>query len=563
RALPGARAHLSLAPDPEATEPAVDLFVEGPEGIYAHGVAIATFDPRTGATFWIVDPFRLIAMALGEPVRPVPDVATLNGRRLFFATVGSEGWLSAAPTLDFGQEPMIAAEILRDRVIVPHSDLPQTVAVLAGDLGAPTARAAAAQIFSQRQAQIGSNGDSMIRNWGFFERYDRATELRQIDEFVASRGDAADALMNIAVRNLEDAFARIGTAADLAPNAPRKYTGTSFDLDRETTGALAAVERLAPAGKRASAYIWTGNAHPFTAAMARVREAGYPAIGGGGGVYNPFAPSLSNLWPFGASIGSELQVYNALSGDDAYTGFWTGPMQGFHMLAQTVAATETPRRLKPFHLSYNAQSMIDHATRSAVLKALELARSEPVIPVAATDYIRIVEGFWTFRAEADGPNRWRILNRGDLQTVRFDNAAGLALDMEESRGVLGARRKGDALYVALLPTAEEPLVALTGDDGEAMRRDPARLGLIESRLWIDTLEETACGLVFQAGGWGAGAMTWAAPAATTYRFVIENEETAGGIIQDVNVASDADGRLRLVFPPLQGQSVTVRLGTGC
>lgn len=554
RALPGAKAHLSLALGEGAPEPAIDLLVEGPGGIYAHGSAVAASDPRTGAAFWVADPFRLIGLLLGDRLRPIPDVTTLNGRRLFFATIGSEGWLATPPALNFGQDPGIAAEILYERSVVPFDDLPQTVAVIAGDLEAPMARAAAERLFALNQVQIGSSGDSGIRNWRFFEREDPAREAR-IEEVAASPGDAADGLVSLAVRNLEGAFA----AADRAASGPRKYSGAPFDLDGETTGAIAALERLAPPGKTVSAYVWSGDARPFADAQARVRRAGYPAIGGGGGTYNRFRPSLMNLWPFAAATGSELQVYDALSGDGAYTGFWTKPMHGFHMLAQTVEATENPQRLKPFHLSYSARSTIDFATRSAVLKALELARTGPFIPVAAADYVRIVEGFATFRAMPDGPNRWRILNRGELQTLRFDGAAAMALDMEASQGVLGARRKGDALYVALSPAAPEPLVALTGGGGGAMRRDPGRFGLIESRLEIEDLEETACGIAFRARGWGAGAMTWAAAPSRSYRFTVEG----GAAARDAEVSSGADGRLRLVFPPLQGQSVLARLEGGC
>lgn len=563
RALPGAKTYLSLATGVGAREPAVDLMVLGPEGIYAHASAIVTSDPRTGAAFWVADPFRLIALVLGDRVRPVPDVTTLTGRRLFFATVGSEGWLSVAPALDSGRDPKIAVEILRDRVILPHGDLPQTVAVLGGDLKTPVARKVAEQLFALDHVQIGSNGDSFIRNWSFFERYDRAVEMRRIDESARSRPDETAGLVGLAVRNLAGAVAGMSAGADMPANALRKYAGAPFDLDAETTGAITAAERLAPSGKPASLYIWTGDSRPFPAALARVRRAGHAAIGGGGGVYNRFAPSLSNLQPFAVAIGPELQVYDALSGDSAYTGFWTAPIEGFHMLAQTVAATETPRRLKPFHLSYSVQSMIHHATRSAIGKALELARTEPVIPITAVEYVRIIEGFATFRAEPQGPNRWRILNRGDLQTVRFDGAADLALDMTTSRGVLGARRKDDALYVALSPAAAEPLIALTGGRGAAMRRDPSRFGLVESRLRVDDLEETPCGIEFRASGWGAGTMTWEARPATSYRFILGHGAPSDAATRNMRVASGADGRLHLAFPPLQGQSVRARLEGGC
>lgn len=569
RALPDAQSHLRIAPREDADNQGIDLVVTGPRGAFVHGSASIAFDRRSGQTFWIIDPFKLLAFVLDTRTHPIPDVTTLNGRRIFFSTVGSEGWLDVAPGLDFGQDLQVGAEILRDRVITPFADLPQTVAVLNGDFdptlserAAALGKAVAAQLFELPQVMIASNGESMIRTWQFFSTYDRGTETRQIDEFNASdAGDDVAGLFNVAVKNLGGAFANPGGGA--TPNAPRKYTSAVFELDREIVGALTAAAELVPGGRDASLFEWSGDARPFEGALAAAREAGYPAIGGGGGVYNTFSPSISNLSPFSAPVGKEMQVYDGLSGDSAYTGYWTTPLFGFHALHGTLNATESPRRMKPFHLKYSARSMIDFGTRSAVQDALEMARAESFIPIVAAEYVRTVEGFLTARVVQEGDKAWRIVNRGALQTIRFDDAEALALDMDASEGVLGARRKDASLYVALLPSATEPVIVLTESADAPMVRSADRFALREGRLTITDMSREPCNVRLTAHGWGPGRMIWEGPPGKSYVMRVVDETGSGGMLQEVNVVSDGNGVLDLALPPLGGQTLGISLAGGC
>src|SRR5690606_8173658 len=147
------------------------------------------------------------------------------------------------------------------------------------------------------------------------------------------------------------------------------------DLLAETSGALAAIAALAPSPGASPIFLWSGNARPFPAAIAAVRDANVPAMGGGGGLYHAGAPSITNLWPLAAQLRDGLQVYDALGGDNSYTNYWTKDLFKFHFLKQTLEWTNAPRRLKPFHLSYSAQSAVHFETRRAVEAHLEKARA--------------------------------------------------------------------------------------------------------------------------------------------------------------------------------------------
>ena len=53
--------------------------------------------------------------------------------------------------------------------------------------------------------------------------------------------------------------------------------GGAFDLRKETLGALALVESLAPPGKKVRMLLWSGNCNPDERAIGLVEDAGFPA----------------------------------------------------------------------------------------------------------------------------------------------------------------------------------------------------------------------------------------------------------------------------------------------
>lgn len=152
-----------------------------------------------------------------------------------------------------------------------------------------------------------------------------------------------------------------------------------------------------------------------------------------------------------------------------------------------------------------------------------------------------------------GPRRWRVRNRGELQTIRFDKADAIAVDHRESKGVLGENRHQGSLYVALDPAAGEPVVALksagapaaavavAGNKGQA----PARAHLIESRWRISGLSVTPCQVKAKASGFGPGEMVWGGLAPGRYRLAAGTR--AGPVVLD-NLIVGADGVLNAVLP---------------
>jgi hypothetical protein len=400
----------------------------------------------------------------------------------------------------------------------------------------------------------------MIQNWDFFVNYDPAAEEEVLASGAVQRSSGS--IVSSAVQNLGHAFSEsTNSALDITPDAPRKYADLPFDLIAETAGAIDRIAGLAPIGRAPRLFVWGGNARPFADAITATREAGAWNIGGGGGLAPNTMPSLSNLWPLGLETTGGLQVYDALSGDAHYTGFWTNNLSGFRAFAQTLDRTEVPRRLKPFHLSFAARSALIFASRQSVLYFLDLASEAEVAPVPATRFAETIAGFQQVRIIRESDLVWRVEDRGGLQTVRFDSAAGLALDLAKSDGAVGARRYQDSLYVTLDSSVQTPRISLINSSNLAglVGTGPA---LVHARAEVLAMTREPCASRFTLIGFGTADTEWFVAPNLTYEVTLYE---ADGITRRhwEQLTAGTDGRLRVDLPLPSGVPVDVTIGTTC
>ncbi len=560
-ALPGARPLLRMASQGQE----IALAVIGPAGGYVH--ASALIEPGTqGRAAWIIDPFGFFEGVLADDGVPRPDPTTLQGLRTFFVTVSSVGWLDLMPAQVFGETQDLASEVLAEGLIEAFADLPVTVAILAGDLspdlGGPAAergRQAALRALAAPNVEAAVQGFSDIRDWSFFAAYDPTREAAMLT--APETADDQGALVSSAMQTLRDAFAETGASTfSRTPGAPRKYAATPFDLGQEVGGAIAQVNALSGGARPVGLYAWSGNARPFEAALEAAERTGVGSMGGGGGVMDAARPSLTGLWPLSAQVGQHRQIHDALGGDALYTDYWTASLYGFHGFHETLRRTEEPRRLRPFQLSFAARTMIHFETRRAVETYLDLARTSPVVPIRASAHAAAVRGFLSARIAAEGPGRWRIRDRGALQTLRLDRAGARALDMAASEGVMGARRKGDSLYVALDPGADAPLVVLAdSDDPAGMVLGSAAPALVSSRPVVESWDRSTCSVALELSGFAPGDVVLLAEPHAEYGIAIT------GVNEDRHraVAADAAGILTIPVPTAPGGLRGLSVKGGC
>jgi hypothetical protein len=515
-------------------------------GGYAASGYFVYEEPGTGRSKWIIDPFAFFQNAFGAERMPVPDVTTLSGRRIWFSHIDGDGWNNVSYIEDYREKPTIAAAVVLHELIAPYPDLPVAAGVIGADIderyGVPeAARQAAHDLYAMPQVEVASHTYSHPYQWSFFENYDRKLEERLIgpkeSEWKAVLGDR----MRRIARRLFPGLVRKSPETDTKgadDDPPRAYSDFPFDLDQEIRGSVAAAEDLAPEGKQATLYLWSGGAEPFEEAIAGTRRLGLRNLNGGDSRFDADFPSISYLSPISRISGAERQIYAGNANDYIYITDGNGREHGFLHLEETIQRTESPRRLKPINVYYHMYAGERPAQLAAVRHHLDAARQSSITPIAASHYAAIADGFFSTEITALGNESWLVQHRGSLQALRFDDAAALAVDFTRSVGVLGQRRKGVSLYVALDEAFDEPIIALGPDARETAGGSTPYL--IDGRWSFRDMRRRECGFTVMAKGFGIGQMTWGGLKAGLYRvFVRDGKET----LWDDETEVGDDGRL--------------------
>ncbi|MEE2951838.1 MAG: hypothetical protein VYD57_11380 [Pseudomonadota bacterium] len=325
---------------------------------------------------------------------------------------------------------------------------------------------------------------------------------------------------------------------------PRAYLRDPFDLDDEVEETLKRTQDLAPPGKRIALYQWSGDAMAFEAAIAATRKAGVRNINGGDIRFDDQEPSVGYVAPIARTVGAERQIYAVNTNENVFTDLWTDRFNGFRQLRETFDRTGSPRRLRGVNLYYHTYSAERAASLDAIKAHLEWMRKQELIAIRASDYASIADGFFSTRIDEIGHIRWRIGERGGLQTVRFDGADYLDADLSESVGVIGTSRFDGSLYVALDPTVVEVVVAL-GAIRKGNPTDLSQANLARSSWSISHLVRAPSLVTFNASGFAEGRIEFESVPSGHYRMRADGPE---GETIWADLVVEGDGRLVLDVP---------------
>jgi hypothetical protein len=216
-------------------------------------------------------------------------------------------------------------------------------------------------------------------------------------------------------------------------------------------------------------------------------------------------PSISNLAPLvEAGPGSSINL--PMSDESYYVKSSAFGGSGFSVLQKTLSNTERPRRLAPFNLNYHAQAAEYPAVMASIKGHLHDANRAVLTPISETSYASIVDGFLSTRIDQIGDAVWSISDRAGMQTVRFDHADGALVDIDSSQGVIGQKRSGASLYVALDAAVERATIVL-GPRASTISKT-CGFSLVESRWRLQHVVKRDCALTFEAQGYGPGSFIW-------------------------------------------------------
>ncbi len=424
---------------------------------------------------------------------PVPDITTLNGKRIFYSQIDGDGWNNISEISKYQETSTISAEVIEKEILQPYSDFAITVGLITADIdkncyGVRDSERVARDIYALPNVEPSSHTHTHPLFWQYFANYtpdkekpllsrypEKPKQRSSLYETVksATMGDKWNQLPTDlkAVQHRVDAPIKPGKNDDSEEDilkkyyhTPRSYACSAYDLDDEITGSVATVNALTPPGKKAHLIQWSGDTSPYEEALKKTREAGLYNINGGDSRFDNEYPSYSSVAPIGLLVGKERQIYSSNSNENTYTNLWTGRFFGYRYLQTTVANTESPIRVRPFNMYYHMYSGQKEASLGAVKENMEFARTQNIIPITTSEFTKIANGFYSTQIIPAGEKRWIIQNNNGLQTMRFDHAENLSVDFKESQNVLGQNYFQGSLYVALESDSESAIIKLKNND---------------------------------------------------------------------------------------------------
>jgi hypothetical protein len=548
-AMAGAESFLALQ---RGGDPATrtNVVITTPKGGYVAPGYIAFEDASADWKAWYVNPFALFRKVFRTETMPIADTTTVSGRRIYYSHIDGDGWNSISEAVKYAGKNVTASEVILHEIADRFTALPITVAPIAADLdtnwaGTLKSQKIARAFFELSNIEAGSHTYTHPFEWGFFGP--------------GYTGDAELAFeKRYAVTKIAPGFKRNPKSAQrnlvFPYDVPRAYGDIPFNISREVQGSIAFINTLTPPGKKVQVLQWSGDTRAFPEAMAAVAQAGIANINGWGSRFDGDYPSYTNVAPVGRRIGPYVRVYASHANENEYTALWHGRYFGFRYLTVSLDNTENPRRIKPINVYYHMYSGEKQASLNALLEVMRHVEKQSLAPVSASHYAKIGRGFFDIRFEETGERRWRILNRGALNTIRFDEANSLDVDFVNSAGVIGVARAHGSLYVALDSAVATPTLALTA----ALDRSYQGPALMDSRWLVSRVEPKGDALKFRAEGFGDGEMAWrwsgAANRTLDISWISQDDEKG-----KIAVQADKDGALRFALPAIGPEPLVVEM----
>lgn len=523
---------------------------------------------------WYINPFKFLKAALGEPDGvPVPDVTTAGGLRIFYSHIDGDGWNNVTQIKKYAKRKMLSAEVIKQEVLAAYPDMPVNVSIIGAEMdmecyGLRASREVAREIFRLPNVEPSSHSYSHPLFWGYFREYDPAREASILQRYPPRprRGSVWDLLPG---GGAEDAWQPYRSNAVAVTDAelegydtPRSYACTPFDMKEEIEGSIALVKELSPKKKRGQVRLiqWSGDTTPYEEALAAVHGAKLLNINGGDSRYDSEYPSYASVSPIGAQVGGMRQIYSSNSNENTYTNLWTDRFFGFIYLQTTVRNTEMPMRVQPFNIYYHMYSGERQASLAALRSNMEFAAGQDLHRMFASDFAEIADGYYHAALVDEGNGRWRIKDRGKLNTVRIDKASLMTVDFAQSSGVLGQRHYQGSLYVLLDPLVQDPQIKLKKGNMHTVYQDSGTPYVIFSSWLIKELIYLKKSLMFSAQGHGDGKISLKFPLpGEEFEVIAQRQPPEMEELLRKRITSNADGRVSFTLDIDARESVDVMI----
>lgn len=463
-----------------------DLVVVTPRGGFVHPSYALFVIKELQKVAWRLNPFLFFEEAFGLKGLPRPDTNTLQGARIFYTHIDGDGILNESHI----DNESYSGEMIYREILKKYSDIPITASIITGYL--PMRRYQTERvhkmyrdIFSLPNVEVAAHGHAHPLKW---------------------------------------------QEKKLALKVP----GYSYSDLEEINGSIQRVQYLLQIHqieKSVNLFLWTGDCRPNEAQLSIPYQKGFLQMNGGDSRFDRRFDSYAFLHPLGLLRGTYRQIYSSAANENIYTHQWKGPYYGFEEVIESFKRTEDPIRIKPINIYYHYYSGEVAAALKALQDVYDYALSQNVFPIFASEYPKIVDGFFKTKMVSLGGGGFRIEQNGALKTLRFDREKRF-VDLHRSHNVLGFRKEKGSLYVFLGDQGTTNLYLTTSKPNKPYVR--------YANFVIKDFSPHPARITFSKRGWHQSQMELGGLAPTTkYKMKVGEEEKT--------LFTDAEGDLNIPF----------------
>ncbi|MBN2092248.1 DUF2194 domain-containing protein [candidate division KSB1 bacterium] len=450
--------------------------------------------------FWRINPFQFFTEALALKNLPIPDVTTLNGRRIFYSHIDGDG-LTGISLIDLKS---YASEFVRDQILKKYP-LPISASVITKEIeekGFPfynRGYLVAKSIFALENIEPSTHSYSHPYDW--------------------RHGDM-DARLS---------------------NDQWEWDVKGLDYNQEIYASVRFIEKnLLPPAKKVNLYLWSGRCNPDERPLERLEHLSVRNMNGGDPIFDTRFPSYSTLCPRATRINGYWQYHTSASNDFIYTKGWTRNFDNMANLVDHFKRTETPVRIMPMNIYIHFYIGDRQAGLDGLKKAYDYCLNSAIAPLFTSEYVGIVEDFIGLRQFALPEGGFRIMHPGELRTIRFDNCQQYP-DLNRCNGVIGYIHHQNSLYVHLNDEMQHDIYLSDNLPGQVYLKSCSH--------YVDKWQATSELVSFQMRGLGKCEFCIAnLPPANNYRLIIQKVDQGSrpaAIVND-SISTDKNGDLKFI-----------------
>lgn len=419
---------------------------------------------------WHIDPLRLLSAALELSEIPRADLTTAFGARIVLALIQGSGLGRPTNVEKYLSSSASSLTVLDRELIAPMRNILFTLSPVMAEFGARASgenqTRLIKQVFGYDNVAAATSGLSNIYHWP--DNDENTEELKQ------------------------------------------EFKGYSARPESEIGKALEALKVLLPVAEKSACYV-ASDANTIPKSIEHyLSDHDICSIVGGSGRLDPLHPNIAWLEPvsralhIGDDVNKRFPVTFPFASERQYISDEGLAEYAYRYLTETVKRSESPVRLTPVGIRIQTAAG-SSAIRLAAIRSVFESLPELLFPLSITDYADMVRDFQRMQISRCGPDCWHVLNRGKISTVRISSPRDYWIDYQRSTGVLGSRRLGDELFVALDPADANPRLQFS------LTKSVDAIELLDSRWKIQRLIRGENSLQFDASGTGEGAIRLTLP----------------------------------------------------